>query len=299
MVIAVDRGRYTCLVDQGTKKEQVITAMRARELGRRSVVVGDEVAVVGDTSGSDGSLGRIVRIEKRRSVLRRSADDTDPAERVVVANADQLVVVCAITNPTPRIGFVDRCLVAAYAGKLEPVLCLTKTDLADPEPFAALYRALGTRVLTRRRDEPIDNIAAALNGKISVLFGHSGVGKSTMVNALVPDADRATGNVAESTGKGRHVSSSAVALKLAGGGYVIDTPGVRSLGLAHVEVDMVVAAFPDLYEATEECPSGCTHLADARDCALDAWVAAGHSDPIRLASLRRLLASRLGEPEIP
>lgn len=295
MVVAVDRGRYTCLIEAGTRRQRRITAMTARELGRRSVVVGDRVAIVGDTSGDAGSLSRIVRVEPRRSELRRSADDTDPSERIVVANADQLVIVCAIANPTPRVGFVDRSLVAAYAGDLMPVLCLTKTDLQDPEPFAAPYRDLGVKVLTRRRDEPIDPIAAELVGLESVLFGHSGVGKSTMVNALVPDADRATGSVAGLTGKGRHTSSSVVALELAGGGFVIDTPGVRSLGLAHVEVGMVVAAFPDLIDATADCPSGCAHLSAADGCALDAWVAAGHSDPVRLASLRRLLLSRLGE----
>ena len=295
MVIAVDRGRYTCLFDGGGASERRIHAMRARELGRKSVVVGDIVGIVGDTSGTDGSLARIVRINKRDSVLRRSADDTDPAERIIVANATHLVIVCAVANPEPRTGFVDRALVAAYAGNLAPVLCLTKVDLADPGPFAAPYRTLGVTVLTRHRDEPVDAIADFLAGKLSVLFGHSGVGKSTLVNALVPDQHRQTGDVADLTGKGRHTSSSAVALALPDGGFVIDTPGVRSLGLAHVEPDQVVAAFPDLNEGAQYCPSGCTHLVNADGCHLDAWVSEGHGDPLRLASLRRLLASRLGQ----
>lgn len=294
MVVAVDRGRYTCIVGLGTSDQRRILAMRARELGRKSVVVGDIVGMVGDTTGAEGSLARIIRINKRGSVLRRSADDTDPAERIIVANASHLVIVCAVANPEPRTGFVDRALVAAYAGNLSPVLCLTKTDLADPEPFAAPYRLLDVTVLTRRQDEPIDAVADFLDGKLSVLFGHSGVGKSTMVNALVPDAHRETGDVADLTGKGRHTSSSAVALALPGGGFVIDTPGVRSLGLAHVEPDQVIAAFPEFVEGAQSCPTGCSHLEGAPGCHLDAWVNEGHGDPARLASLRRLLASRLG-----
>lgn len=293
-MIAVDRGRYTCLVNRGTAQERTVLCMRARELGRKSVVVGDDVGLVGDISGAPGTLARIVRINERRTVLRRSADDTDTVERVIVANATHLVIVCASADPQPRTGFVDRALVAAYAGGLAPVLCMTKVDLADPAEFVATYRELGIDILTWRRDEPVDEIADFLAGKESVLFGHSGVGKSTLVNALVPDAARATGDVAVPTGKGRHTSSSAVALALPDGGLVIDTPGVRSLGLGHVEPDEVVAAFPDLAEGAEECPNGCEHLTAEAGCYLDEWVAEGHSTVQRLESLRRLLRSRLG-----
>lgn len=268
--------------------------MRAKELGRKSIVVGDSVDLVGDSSGRPGSLARIVRIAERTSVLRRSADDSESFERVIVANAEKLVIVCAAAHPEPRVGFVDRALVAAYAGDLEPVLLITKIDLADPSGFISQYRELGLSILLRRQDEPVDAVAEFLQGTTSVLFGHSGVGKSTLVNALVPDAGRATGDVAGLTGKGRHTSSSAVALQLPGGGFVIDTPGIRSLGLGHVHPHTLLKAFPDLAEGAEECPSNCQHLATAPDCALAAWVAAGHSTAGRLLSLRRLIASRLG-----
>jgi ribosome biogenesis GTPase len=111
-----------------------------------------------------------------------------------------------------------------------------------------------------------------------------------MVNALVPGAGRATGGVNAVTGRGRHTSSSAIALELPAGGWVIDTPGVRSFGLAHIDLSRVIQAFPDLEPGAEDCPRGCSH--DEPECALDDWVAAGHSDPARLSSLRRLLRSR-------
>jgi ribosome biogenesis GTPase len=126
-----------------------------------------------------------------------------------------------------------------------------------------------------------------------VLVGQSGVGKSTLVNDLVPDALRATGSVS-GVGKGRHTSTSAVALRLPAGGWVVDTPGIRSFGLAHVTADDLLETFDDLLPATVDCPPGCPHTGPEVGCALDAFVAAGGAAPSRLASFRRLLASRSG-----
>lgn len=300
MVTGVDRGRWTCLID-GRR----VHAMRARELRRTSIVVGDRVALVGDTSGRDGTLARIVRIEERTTVLRRTADDTDPVERVLVANADQLAIVTALADPEPRPRMVDRCLVAAYDAGLRPLLVLTKADLADPAPFLARYDALEVPHIITSADaggapgSPVEGLAplrGALAGHMTVLVGHSGVGKSTLVNALVPSAQRAIGEVNAVTGRGRHTSTSAIALEVDEGAWVIDTPGVRSFGLAHVDPDRFVHLFPDLAGGTDDCPRGCSH--DEPDCGLDAWVAAGGAGPAgpsRLESLRRLLRSRAGE----
>ena len=300
-VLAVDRGRYTCRLGDMTGTGSAagaapieVTAMKARELGRRSVVVGDRVAIVGDLSGRADTLARVVRVEPRTSTLRRTADDTDPFERVIVANADQLVIVTALADPPPRPRLIDRCLVAAFDAGLGPLLCLTKSDLTGPEELLETYRALDVPHVVIRRDGPLEEVRARLTGRVSVLVGHSGVGKSTLVNALVPGADRATGGVNVVTGRGRHVSSSAVALELGSGGWVIDTPGIRSFGVAHVDLDRIIRAFPDLEPGTEGCPRSCTH--DEPECALDDWVAAGRADADRLDSLRRLLRSR-DEPE--
>jgi ribosome biogenesis GTPase / thiamine phosphate phosphatase len=288
-VVAVDRGRMTVRTEGPDGAPVDVTAMRARELGRHGVVVGDRVRVVGDTTGRPDTLARIVAIEERTTSLRRTADDSDPAERVVVANADHLVVVTAVADPEPTLGFIDRCLVAAYAGGLEPLLCLTKTDLASPQPLLDRYAGLDVDAVPMSRDSPLDPLLERLTGRMSVLVGQSGVGKSTLVNRLVPDADRATAEVTK-VGKGRHTSSSAVLLDLPGGGTVIDTPGIRSFGLAHVTAEDVVAAFDDVAEAAVDCPPGCGHTADDPDCALDAWADAGPpARKERLESLRRLL----------
>ncbi len=135
---------------------------------------------------------------------------------------------------------------------------------------------------------------ALLADRVSVLVGHSGVGKSTLVNALLPDADRAVGSVSPVTGRGRHTSSSAVALQLPGGGWIIDTPGLRSFGLGHIAADKVVSAFEEFADAIAGCPPGCSHL-DA-GCCLDDWVAehGSQAGAARLDSLRRLMRSREG-----
>jgi ribosome biogenesis GTPase / thiamine phosphate phosphatase len=290
MVVSVDRGRWGCVLDGDPDRR--VTAMRARELGRTPIVVGDDVDVVGDLSGRADTLARIVRRGPRRTVLRRTADDTDPTERVVVANADQLLIVVALADPPPRTGLVDRALIAAYAGGLIPILCLTKTDLAPAAPFAEQFADLDLTVVTAGRDDPLDAVAHLLVGNITVLLGHSGVGKSTLVNRLVPEADRAVGQVTD-IGRGRHTSTQSVALPLASGqhtSWVIDTPGIRSFGLAHIKPDDVLLAFSDLAEAIKDCPRGCGHMGPPADpeCALDTLTGPAAR---RVVAARRLLAA--------
>ncbi|MGG8405384.1 ribosome small subunit-dependent GTPase A [Streptomyces sp. 12297] len=291
-VLTVDRGRLTCLIGGRS-----VHAMKARELGRKAAVVGDRVWIVGDLSGKKDTLARIVRIEERKSVLRRTADDDDPYERVVVANADQLAIVTALADPEPRPRMIDRCLVAAYDAGLEPLLVLTKSDLTSADKILEIYSTFGLKYVVTNREElaagdAADRVREHLNGRITAFVGHSGVGKTTLVNSLVAEGrQRATGVVNAVTGRGRHTTTSALALPLPGGdGWVIDTPGVRSFGLHHIEPSRVILAFPDLEPGTEGCPRACSH--DEPDCALDQWVADGHADPARLYSLRRLLATR-------
>lgn len=312
-VVAVDRGRYTCMIEP----DLVITAIRARELGRRGVVVGDRVNIVGDVSGEQDTLARIVRLAERSSVLMRTADDDSTSvegrqERVVVANADQLVIVSSLAEPPPRTGFIDRCLVAAYDAGIDPLLCLTKADLAGPDEVLHYYAELDLGYVLCRPDADLADLRTALAGRISVLVGHSGVGKSTLVNRLVPTAARTVGAVS-AVGKGRHTSTSVVALALParpgpgrqaagpdpdparGAGWIIDTPGIRSFGLAHVSPNSLLHGFPDLVQASVDCPPNCDHTGAGGECGLDRLVARGGADSRRLASYRRLLASRAGD----
>ena len=306
MVITKDRGRWGVVLDDKPDDARTIVCMRARELGRTPIVVGDRVGVVGDTSGNSGTLARIVKLADRRSILRRTADDNDPYERIVVANADQLLIVSSVADPPPRAGFVERALVAAFAGGISPILCLTKSDLTNPAPFAHEFEDLDIRIVIAGQEDDITDVRRLTRGHVTALIGHSGVGKSTLVNRLVPDADRATGEVS-GVGKGKHTSTQSVALRLPGraalsesasledntspetsddepprdiahatngssdAGWIIDTPGIRSFGLAHVDPDTVIAAFEDLAELITDCPRGCTHMGPPADpeCALD------------------------------
>lgn len=293
-VFTVDRGRYSVLVGEGTPKEHEATASRASELRKQAIVTGDLVDLVGDTSGEDGTLSRIVRIQPRTTVLRRSADDSDEVERIIVANADQMLIVVAAANPEPRPRLVDRYLVAAFDAGLSPILCITKTDLADPTEFLANFASLDVTIVTSGEGAmPTDELRALLIGHTTVAVGHSGVGKSTLVNALVPDANRAIGRVNTVTGRGRHTSSSTISYRI-GDGWIIDTPGVRSFGLGHVNPENILRSFTDLAALAEDCPRGCTHLPDAPDCAIIEAVAAGalgENGAKRLDSFQRLLAS--------
>ena len=160
-VMTVDRGRYTCLVGDVT-----VTAMKSRPLGRKGVVVGDRVRIVGDVTGDDGSLARIVEVEERTTVLRRTADDDDPVERVIVANADQLVVVTALADPEPRLGLIDRALVAAYDAGMDPAALPHQGRSGRPRRAPVDVRAAGRAVRgdpARRRggDAPASGCATA------------------------------------------------------------------------------------------------------------------------------------------
>ena len=293
-VYAVDRGRFSVLVGEGTPDEHTVVATKARELGRHSIVTNDFVDVVGDTTGDEGSLARIVSVQERTTLLRRSADDTDSVERIIVANADQMLIVVAAANPEPRPRLVDRYLVAAFDAGITPILVITKVDLQDPTEFLANFAGLELRVIRSRSDEfPIEELTELMQGHTTVAVGHSGVGKSTLVNALVPDANRAVGVVNTVTGRGRHTSSSTISYRI-GTGWIVDTPGVRSFGLGHVNPDNILKSFSDLAAIAEDCPRGCTHLPDAPDCAIVEAVDRGDLGEIgrlRLDSLQRLLTT--------
>ena len=300
LITTVDRGRSTCrLLDSGAS----VVAVRGADVRRTPVVVGDRVRLVGDRSGRDGTLARIISVAERVSVLRRTPDDTDPAERPIVANADQLIVVVALTSPPARPRMIDRCLVAAYDGGLD----------AGAVPHQARSRRQA-RTRRRRRRRPHHahrRVRAARRpgghggGRRQPRPDHGGAlgqdqrpvrpQRGRKIDAGQPAGPgRLPGRPARSATSAAAAtsSSSVIALELPGGGWVVDTPGVRSFGLGLVSPARVLSAFEDLAAVTEECPRGCTHLADSPDCMLDTYAATGAPHAARVDSLRRLLLSR-------
>ncbi len=283
-VLTVDRGRTLCRLDSGV----LVSAMKARELGKNSVVVGDVVNLVGDVSGQAGSLARIVMVQPRHNSLSRTIDDAGAFEKTIAANIDQMLIVAACANPEPRHGFIDRCLAVAYDQGIAPIIVMTKRDLADPSEFLKSYDALAVTSFAIQRDGDLSALQSILAGKDSVLIGHSGVGKSTLVNALTGGNVRATGDVNDATGRGRHTSSSAIALDIPNdSGTIIDTPGVRSFGLEHIDRNRVISSFSELADAISSCPKNCSH--DEEKCGLNDYVLQHPESQQRVQGLRRLL----------
>lgn len=247
------------------------------------VVAGDRVAL-----RREGEMIGVVSIEPRRTVLERG-DGTGRRRRVLVANADLLLVVAAVIDPPLRPRLVDRYLVAAETGGLAAAIVVTKTDLPHAEDelsaFAHLYRRVGYPVLCGSAREPglAERTRELVGGRIAVLAGHSGVGKSTLTSRITGVA-RATGAVSGKSRTGRHTTSDPRLIPIPGGGAVVDTAGVRTFHLPPMDAGELAAAFPEIAAAAGECRfRGCRHDGDA-GCAV-----AGRVSPERLDSYHRLV----------
>ncbi len=254
------------------------------------VVVGDEVRIE-----SVGRRRRVVEVLPRRNALRRVMGPPDRRElRVVAANLDRFFVVSAFREPPWRTGFVDRALVVAHDAGVTPALVFNKLDLAEPEDLDRLdddlrrYRALALDVhrTSARTGAGVGAFREAVAAGRSVLFGHSGVGKTELLSALgIPG--RRSGSL-DRRGRGRHTTTSAEIVELPGGGEIVDTPGVRALGIDGLTREQVRAAYPDLAPFAADCRfAGCAHDAEP-DCGVKAAVAAGKVHPLRLDSLLHL-----------
>lgn len=287
MVLQVHLARYRVLLENG----KIVTATLAKELRKDGAVTCDQVRLSGDISGEHGALARIAKIEPRKTQLSRSNDESEAGEQTIVANADQLMIVMAAANPEPRQRLVDRYLVAAYNTGIQPILVMTKCDLRDPSDFLQDFEGFDLTVIKTRSDEPnLSAIKALLPGHTTVLVGHSGVGKTTLINSIAPGYSRATGEVNSLTGKGKHTSSSANAIPV-GDGWIVDTPGIRTFGLSGIDAASLLKGFADLNQAAAQCPRDCSHLESAPDCELDVAALSGKVSFGRLDSFRRLMAS--------
>lgn len=259
-VVGLHKGWVDVVVDGEEHSAVYGGAMRGEH-----VVVGDRVAVRLPRHETD--TARVTRRLDRETVLLRTADDTIAEERVVVANADLVVVVVAADEPERGARFADRVLVAAEAGGLDGALCVNKVDLVDAADVAehtgaveSRYRAAGYAVVeaSAKTGEGMDALRALLEGRWTVLSGHSGVGKSSVFNRLVPDAGQRVGVVGRFGGRHTTVSPLAMAIPGVAGGWLVDTPGVRSFGIAHVSPEDLAHCFPELRGVDCEMP-GCLH----------------------------------------
>ena len=238
-------------------------SLSASHTGYTNVVaVGDQVFI----SLGEGGHGVIERVLPRRTVLARPDVTNEDLSQIIVSNVDQLIIVAAWEEPAIWLELIDRYLIAAAEGNMTPLICLNKIDLAENEEDCrqemALYEALGYTVLytSAVTGRGLDQLRECLVGHETVLAGLSGVGKSTLLMAVQPDLELQVAEVSYYSGEGRHTTSQVSLLRLHGGGYVVDTPGIRELGLVTVHRHELVLYYPEIAALAGECQfNDCTH----------------------------------------
>ncbi|HEX2283029.1 MAG TPA: ribosome small subunit-dependent GTPase A [Thermomicrobiales bacterium] len=283
--VSTDAGLLRCTLRGTIKRERRRTDPAA---------VGDRVRATLSTPQDDPPQGVIEEILPRVRSLSRRARGTADSEQVILANPDQLVAVFAIRDPEPHPRMIDRFLLLAEARGIDAIICANKVDLADlPEvetffkPFTmAGYPVIPTSALT---GYGIDDLREKLNGKITAFAGPSGVGKSSLLNRIIPELEERTGDISSATGKGRHTTTWTTLFQLGPDTFVADTPGMRQLGLWGIDFENLDQLYPEFRPHLEECYyADCRHL-DEPDCAVIAAVEAGEVHPDRYDSYRRLL----------
>jgi ribosome biogenesis GTPase len=277
-VIAVHRGE--CEIVHGD-------ALRALRLGGRGVAL-----AVGDEVEFDPERGTLLRVLPRRTQLARLRPGRRGELQVVAANVDRVAIVASVVEPPFRSGLVDRFMLAAHAGGLEPLLVVNKIDLLGgsglPEEVEAYREILPTHPVSARSGSGLDALRSALRGARTVLAGHSGVGKSSLINALEPDLQLATGELARH-GRGRHTTARSVWVRLEPGSIAIDTPGVREIASGPVERALLERVYPDVARFAADCRfRDCAHAGEP-GCAVRAAVESGALRAARVAGLARLL----------
>lgn len=256
------------------------------------LAVGDEVVLEADPRGRAWAISEIL---PRRSQLVRRAPGRARGERVVAANVDQVVVVFAIAHPEPHPRMLDRFLVIAEANGLAARVVINKIDLASPEEARrrfGVYETLGypLHLTSCTAGVGLETLHAALIGSTSVLTGPSGVGKSSLMNAMYPGLHLRVGDISASVDKGRHTTVGAFMHPLPDGGFVVDTPGLREVGLWGVASDRLAACFPEIGARADDCRfADCRHRAEP-DCAVRDAVARGDISEARYDSYLKLLA---------
>jgi ribosome biogenesis GTPase len=276
------------IADPTSFRHRVMAVKDIRQID--PVAIGDRVRYV---DAGDGS-GMIVEVLPRRNRLTRRAAGSKPLEQVIVANVDQVVTIMAAAHPAPKWELLDRYLSAAASLGIPALILITKLDLVEAGALAAevaTYRRIGYPVLLTSAvsGEGIDAFRRALAGRLSVLIGLSGVGKTTLLNTVQPGLGLRVGEVSRATDKGKHTTTNLEMFPLDGGGHLVDTPGMREFGLWDVRGDDVAATFLEMRPYLGRCRfgAGCTHEREP-DCAIKNAVAAGHIATRRYQSFLRM-----------
>ena len=290
MVIGISSGRCRIFLE-GREVDCVVPSEMAKRQ-RSTLAVGDQVAV----EPVEGALWRLVEILPRRTALSRPDPLNPHLQRLIAANVDLVVNVVSVKSPPLRPRLIDRFLIATQRGGAQPAICVNKIDLIAEDdrerelaPLAD-YRELGVPVIacSVRTGEGIDALRATLQGKTCALVGHSGVGKSSILNALDARLQLATADVHKKRGTGRHTTSASTLFDLGNETYVIDTPGIREFGLWDITPESLRQAFPEFEEAAEWCRfNDCTHLHEP-DCEVKKRVERGEISPARYDAYLRL-----------
>ncbi|HEX8690964.1 MAG TPA: ribosome small subunit-dependent GTPase A [Longimicrobium sp.] len=297
-VLRAQGGVYEVETPGGVLEAVLRGRLKREERTGEKVVVGDRVDVEPEASGAQ-TVWAIQRVHDRSTLLARRAPGKAPRPKPIVANVDQVLVVFSAARPAPHLRMLDRFLVIAADAGIEPLIVVNKTDLTGEDEarrtFAA-YGKAGYRVLfaAAKRGVGVEELREALCGRLSALAGPSGVGKSSLLNALQPGLGLRVAAVSEAVNKGRHTTVTAQLIPLECGGWVADTPGLRELGLWEIDRDNLQFYFPEFEPLLGGCryPT-CTHVHEP-GCAVRAAAEAGTVDPGRYDSYRRMMT---GEDE--
>jgi len=298
IVLSGTGGVWQVRTDTGETYDVSLRGRLKRGTEAVKLAVGDRVTIARDARDAAWA---IVGIDPRRSVLARREPSGRVGERIVVANLDQVVVVFAAANPEPHERMLDRFLVIAEANDLAARIVINKAELVGEERVRerfADYVAAGypLHLTSAKSGRGLDELHEALDGKVSALTGPSGVGKSSLMNAMYPGLDLRVGEISESVNKGRHTTVGAVLHPLPGGGYVADTPGLREVGVWGLAADALDGCFPELRALAPECRfADCVHEVEP-DCAVRTAVEEGRASAARYDSYRRL-RTELAETE--
>jgi ribosome biogenesis GTPase len=285
VVIGISSARCRLFLD-GREVDCLVPSEIARRQ-RSALAVGDRVVA----EPIEGALWRLIEILPRRTVLSRPDPLNPRLERLIAANIDLAVNVVSVKAPPLRPRLIDRFLIAIQRGGAQPAICVNKIDLSENRDLQDLhpYRELGVPIVlcSTRTGEGIDQLRGLIEGKMSALVGHSGVGKSSILNALDARLNLATADV-KKRGTGRHTTSASTLIDLGNDTYVIDTPGIREFGLWDITPQSLRQSFPEFEEAAEWCRfNDCTHLHEP-DCEVKRRVGRGEINPARYDAYVRL-----------